>query len=131
MRISMVLIAILCVVVLTACQGNTASVIPYTEVPPEGDIARGEQLFNEAINLAPSCASCHNPDANAVPDLTGYGAVAGTRVEGESAHEYTFYSIAEPGRYVLPGYGNAMYNQYDEKMTPEQMADLIAYLLSL
>jgi hypothetical protein len=55
--------------------------------------------------------------------------VAGERVEGESAREYTFYAIAEPGRYIVEGYGNAMYNRYDENLSPQEIADLIAYLL--
>jgi mono/diheme cytochrome c family protein len=119
------------VILLAGCAQNTESRIPYSEIPPEGDPARGEQLFNESINAAPPCSICHAAGNTASPDLTGYGAIAGERVEGETAHEYTFYGIAEPGRYIVEGYGNAMYDRYDEKLTPQQIADLIAYLLTL
>lgn len=117
--------------VMIGCTTNPPSVMPYADVPLEGDIARGEVIFHQESGIMPSCVSCHDGESPASPDLTGYGAVAGERVEGENAHEYTFYSIAEPGRYILEGYGNAMYNQYDENYTPQEMADLIAYLLSL
>lgn len=130
MRLGAILL-VLIAVVLVGCGGTAASSIAYEDIPTEGDVARGEAIYSQSINLAPSCISCHNENANAAPHLEGYGAVAGSRVEGEDAREYTFYSIAEPGRHILDGYGNAMYNQYDEKYTPQQIADLIAYLLSL
>lgn len=130
MRIGLLMLLIL--LALVGCSPNPPSVIPYSAIPTTGDVARGEALFNETISLAPACSSCHTGQENAAsPDLAGFGAIAGTRVEGESAHEYAFYSIAEPGRFLVEGYGNAMYNLYDEKLTPEQLADLIAYILSL
>lgn len=122
---------LLILLLVAGCNANPASSIPYVDIPADGDAAYGEQLFNQQNGIAPACSSCHNANANAVPDLTGYGAIAGTRVEGESAREYTFYAIAEPGRFVVEGYGNAMYNKYDEALSPQDIADLIAYLLGL
>lgn len=116
---------------LAACSQNTASVIGYEAIPAQGDPVRGAEIFNLPINGAPQCSACHIPGltTGASPDLTGFSAIAGERVPGESAREYTFYAITEPGRFVTPGYGNAMYNQYDEKLAPQDIADLIAYLL--
>jgi hypothetical protein len=68
---------------------------------------------------------------SASPDLAGFADRAGEQVEGQDAREYAFYSITEPGRYVVEDFGNVMYDQYDEKLTPQQIADLIAYLLTL
>ncbi|GAB4511111.1 MAG: hypothetical protein OHK0046_08750 [Anaerolineae bacterium] len=130
MRLQAIMLIMLAMI-LAACQQNPASTIAYSEIPAEGDAARGAEIFNQVINLAPACSSCHNDSAVAAPVLDGYSAVAGTRVEGQDAREYTFYAIAEPGRHIVSGYGNAMYNQYDEKLTGQQLADLIAYLLSL
>lgn len=114
------------------CTQNAETSIPYSAIPPGGDAERGAQLFNQTINLAPACSGCHTGQENAAsPDLTGFGAAAGTRVVGQDAREYAFYSIAEPGQHIVEGYGNVMYNQYDEKLTPQQIADLIAYLLTL
>lgn len=125
------IVAMMLMLAVAACSPNPPSTIAYDALPAEGDIARGQQLFNLLPNQAPPCWACHNETATASPDLTGYSDLAATRVEGESAREHTFYSITEPGRFLVEGYGNAMYNQYDEKLTPQDIADLIAYLLSL
>ena len=115
---------------LVAC-GNDASKIAYQDLPAEGDAQRGAELFTSQVDLAPPCSGCHLPDGSqsGSPALTDYASVAGERVEGESAREYTFWAITEPGRFIVDGFGNAMYNQYDEKMSPQDIADLIAYLL--
>lgn len=115
---------------IAGCSQNASTPAPFT--PMEGDAARGEQLFSQMSGSIPPCSGCHIPGVSAAsPDLTGYSAVAGERVPGQSAAEYTFYSITEPGKYVVPGFGNAMYNRYGEVLTEQQIADLIAYLLTL
>lgn len=116
---------------LVGCNTYPETTLPYSELPADGDAVSGEKLFVQQIGVSPSCASCHNPDATASPHLEGFGELAGTRVEGETAHEYAFYSIVEPPRYLVEGYGNAMYNRYDENLDPQDIADLVAYLLSL
>jgi mono/diheme cytochrome c family protein len=126
----LILIAIV-LMLMTACNANPPTVLSLDDIPAEGDAARGEVLFMTGKDLAPACAGCHQPNSPASPDLAGFGERAATQVEGESAHEYAFYSIAEPGRFIVPGYGNAMYNQYDEALTAQEIADLIAYILTL
>ena len=124
-------LAIVCLLLLSACETNPPSVIPYGDLPASGDVNRGAVLFDRQSDLVPACSSCHNETSTASPDMSGFGSRAGTTVAGEDAREYIFYSITEPGRYVVEGFGNAMYNQYDENMTPQEIADLIAYLLAL
>lgn len=127
-----ILVMVMCAFSLVACDDGR-TVIPFEEVQGlQGDAVRGETLYTQAIQRMPTCDSCHKVgDDGGSPDLTGYGSRADQRVVGLSAEEYTFYSIAEPGRYIVQGYGNAMYNQYDNKMTAQDIADLMAYLLSL
>ena len=131
MRITVMALLVGVGLLVAACGGSAESVIPYADVPQTGDAVRGEQLYNTSVNNTPACNSCHIAGQTGSPDLTGYSEVADSRVPGESAHEYTFWAIAEPGRHVLEGYGNAMYNQYDNKLTPQDIADLIAYMLTL
>ena len=57
--------------------------------------------------------------------------VAAARVAGQSAREYLYWSILRPGRYVVAGYSNIMYAGYEERLEAADIADLIAYLLTL
>jgi mono/diheme cytochrome c family protein len=102
-------------------------------VLPAGDAARGAVWYTQSVNGAPACSVCHSLDGSALsgPTLQGYGAVASSRVAGESAEEYTYLSIVRPAQYLVPGYSNAMYAGYGRQLDPQQTADLIAYLLSL
>ena len=122
------IIVVVAAIMLVGCSANAASSIAYTDMPTAGIVESGQQLFSESINSAPPCVGCHMPGVAASPDLAGFAARAG---ESEAAREYAFYSITEPGRTVVEGFGNVMYDQYDEKLTPQQIADLIAYLLTL
>ncbi len=100
---------------------------------PAGDAQRGATLFGQAIGGAPACSSCHSLEggASAGPTLQGYGAVAATRVRGQSAGEYTFYSILRPAKHIVRGYSNVMPADYAKTLSAQDVADLIAYLLSL
>jgi mono/diheme cytochrome c family protein len=122
------LIMLVLLLFLAACTAPAS--LQYSDIPETGDAARGEELFNTSTNLAPACLGCHIAGNNASPPLDGFGEIAGIRVEGESAREYAFYSIVEPERHIVEGYGNAMYNQYGSKMSPQEIADVIEYLLS-
>ncbi len=125
------LISLMLLMLLAACAPGHAQT-SLDELPP-GDAGRGAALFTETINGAPSCASCHTLDDSTVvgPGLQDYAAIAATRVEGVSAEEYTHASIVRPAAHVVSGFGNLMYNQYAQRLSPQQIADLIAYLLTL
>lgn len=116
---------------LVAGCGTQESVISYADLPAQGDVANGERLFNQLDGLAPSCVNCHQEGAQAAPHIVvaDYPQLAANRVEGQDAREYTFHAIANPGQHIVEGYGNAMYNRYDENLTPQQIADLVDYLV--
>lgn len=113
--------------------GCAASEAPSAETLPPGDAGRGSALFTQAVNGAPACSTCHTLDGTTLvgPSLQGYASRAGTRVANLSADAYTYESIARPPAHLVEGFGNAMYAQYARALTPQQFADLIAYLLSL
>ncbi|MGQ9849340.1 MAG: c-type cytochrome [Aggregatilineaceae bacterium] len=108
--------------------------LPYAlEDLPMGDPTRGAVLFTQSLGGAPACANCHALDggASSGPSLGGFGAVAAARVKGQSAAAYTFYSILRPAKHVVRGYSNVMPADYAGKLSAQDVADLIAYLLTL
>ena len=119
-------------VILAACSSNGEPTISLTTLPP-GDATHGAVLFSQSVNGAPPCTTCHTTDESVLvgPGLKGFGARAGTGVSGESAQQYTLESITQPASYLVPGFSNVMYNQYATALTPQDIADLVAYLLSL
>ena len=116
---------------LSACASEPPAVAPVDL--PEGDAGSGEKLFVQSINDAPTCASCHNLSSasNDGPGLEGIGQVAAERVAGQNAREYLYMSIVRPSSHVVRGYSNVMYSEYEDKLSTEDIADLIAYLLML
>ncbi len=116
-------------VLLSACSSPGSSAADL----PAGDATRGEALFTESIAGAPTCASCHALDDSKLmgPGLQGYAERAIMRHEEISADDYTYTSIVQPAGYIVEGYPNSMYAQYEQRLTAQQIADLIAYLLTL
>jgi mono/diheme cytochrome c family protein len=115
------------------------------ELPP-GDAARGEQLFAQQVKQASganaSCKACHSLVPGEVltgPSLAGVASRAGTRVAGESAEQYIRTSIQQPNAFLVPD--NPAYIGANGKslmpeglgnlMSEQDLADLIAYLLTL
>lgn len=119
------------VVVLASCRRDD---LPYSlDDLPDGDPGRGAVLFAEVIDGAPACSSCHAVEGreSSGPSLEKFGSMAGERVDGQSAEEYAFDSILRPAKHVVRGYSNVMYSDYGDRLSQQDTADLIAYLLSL
>jgi cytochrome c553 len=126
------LIFITILILLTACSSNEQSPVSVATLPP-GDAAHGATLFSQSVNGAPACSTCHTTDDTALvgPSMKDYSQHAASRVSGKSAEEYTLESITKPASFLVPGFANVMYNNYAAAFTPQDMADLMAYLLSL
>ncbi len=119
---------------LAACSAD-APRIPYDALDFDlADAGSGEKLFNQSNNEAPACAACHSISGGSSGignSLAGIGGVAAERVAGQSAEEYLYWSIIRPGRHLVAGYANIMYAGYEDSLEAADIADLIAYLLSL
>lgn len=104
----------------------------------DGDAERGAELYVSPYG----CSGCHGdvdqPGSNAVgPWLGDIAATAGTRVEGQSATQYIYQSILDPNAYIVeecptgpcaePSVMAA--NNFDQRMTPEDMAHILSFLL--
>ena len=115
------------------------------ELPP-GDAARGEQLFAQQVKQASgsnaACQACHSlvpGEVKTGPSLAGVASRAETRVAGETAEQYIRQSIQQPNAFLVPD--NPAYIGANGKslmpeglgnlMSDQDLADLIAYLLTL
>lgn len=133
----------------TAGQAQTANFeaagTDVTKALPAGDAARGQKLFAQTEKMANQsnapCTACHSLVPNEVkvgPSLAGIAGRAATREPGKTAEQYIRESIQQPnafivtddpkfqanGKSVMPeGLGNLM--------SPQDLADLIAYLQTL
>lgn len=108
--------------------------------PGPGDPARGARLFSGELAFtspqAPICATCHGIDpAEGIllgPNLAGIGTVAATRVPDQSAEQYLRTALLDPDAYLVDGFQEGiMYRAYARDLTPQEINDLIAYLLTL
>jgi mono/diheme cytochrome c family protein len=127
------LIAVLAALVLTAALaacggGGTAT--------PVGDAEAGGTLFAQTIiGAQPGCATCHSLETGTVlvgPSMAGIGTRAETRVDGLSAEEYIRQSILDPNAYVVEGFQpGVMVQVWAEELSPVQIDNLVAYLLTL
>lgn len=108
---------------------------------PEGDPDEGAALSQDS---AVGCAACHEisavgPAWAAGGGQPGIGARAGARIEsgdytGEAtnAREYLLESIVRTNVYIVDGYeANIMPGDYGQRLTAQQVADLIVYMETL
>jgi cytochrome c len=108
-----------------------------TDTPASSaDPARGKVIFSAGQNQAPPCSGCHatvrvGRGFAIGPNLSGVADRAATRREGMSAEAYLTESILHPREFVVPGYRDMMYANYGEAFTSDEVADVVAYLLTL
>ena len=132
MRRFLLVLALILLLSLAACGGDSS-----TEggggAAPAGDAAAGETVFNEVA--VPACGTCHSLEPDVVlvgPSLAGIGNQAGSRVSGQSAADYLRESIVDPDAYMVEGFGpGIMPSTYATQLSDEQIADLVAYLMTL
>ena len=119
------------ILLLAACSSSPET--SFADLPP-GDAANGATLFTGGANGAPACATCHTVDGTELtgPSLQNFPAIAPVAEAGAaSLADYAYSSITHPSAYVVSGFGNTMYTQYERRLSPQQIADLIAYLQTL
>jgi hypothetical protein len=101
-----------------------------------GDAARGELLYTGQGNPRLPCRVCHFNRAIAPPMHSISERVAQVRLTvaengAKSVIGYLVESILEPGRYVVPGYTNAMVANFSETLSVQDVQDIVAYLMTL
>lgn len=106
------------------------------EAPPPPDAARGQEIFAKGVNGSPSCVGCHHLVSSEIgfalgPSLQGLRNRAGTRIPNMSAEAYLIDSILHPEDFIVPGYRNIMYPKFADHFSEQDVADLVAYLMTL
>ncbi len=101
-----------------------------------GDPVRGKQIFENGLNGAPACSTCHvekgkTPHYALAPSLAGVYTRAATRVAGQTADQYIVDSILHPHDFIVPGFNPIMYPLFGEKYSSQDIADLLAFLKTL
>lgn len=97
-----------------------------------GDPLNGQLIYNGEYG----CAGCHEGENRVGPATEG----TLTRIEethlndpaleGYTVKQYLIESIVQPGHYVVPGYQNIMSNNFGERLTAQELADLVLFLES-
>lgn len=110
--------------------------LTFNDLAVGGDPDAGKELFEKAgVATGAGCVICHSTREGQVlvgPSLYDVGDRAATRIPGMSAEEYLRQSILDPNAYVVEGFpANQMLSDYRERLTPQQLDDLVAYLLTL
>jgi mono/diheme cytochrome c family protein len=108
------------------------------EALPPGTAAAGAALFHGRF----ACTTCHGDptlpgSARIGPSLHDFAKTGATRIVGVSVAQYAYESLLVPGAFIAPecAGGQPCAQQspmplYGEVMTPQEMADLISYLLA-
>ncbi|HEU5288042.1 MAG TPA: cytochrome c [Candidatus Limnocylindria bacterium] len=117
----------LAVILAVAALASSCAPEPRATEP----VARGRQVYGEL-----GCGSCHEAGLMNLwrpvgPPLDHVGTVAAGRRQGVPAGEYLRQSIVEPGSYVVPGYPDSMPRGLGDRISPEDLADLVQYLSTL
>jgi mono/diheme cytochrome c family protein len=134
MRNAFILLPLMLALSLLACGGG-----PTPDDEGQliiGDPAAGKALFAQSlIDTQPGCVTCHSVDPNVTvlgPSLAGIGMEAAWRVEEMSDEDYLRQSIMEPDVYVVEGFSHGlMPKALANVLSEQQIADLVAYLLTL
>jgi ferredoxin/coenzyme F420-reducing hydrogenase delta subunit len=110
--------------------------LSFRDAQISGDPLAGRDLFFESsLGASASCHICHaiEPGVDKVgPSLAGVATRAGESVPGMSAEAYLRESVVDPDAYIVEGYSaGLMLPDLEEKLSEEQIENLIAFLLTL
>jgi len=120
-------------------EGETYEFVTEVAEPADesGEVAvRSPQELYQSPPM--NCAACHNINENqtssnrggAGPHQGNLHESAATRVEGQSAEEYVYNSIVNPGDYIVDGYADGvMPKNFAEVMSEEEIRGLVAWML--
>lgn len=100
-----------------------------------GDPMAGEALFRNGMGAAIACTTCHMPDSDMTlvgPGLLGVSEHMHDRDPALNAVEYLHQSIVDPNAFIVPNFPPGVMPQtYGQLLSPEDIDNLVAYLMTL
>jgi len=97
-----------------------------------GSAVSGEALYDQEFG----CTDCHRDGASAPDTIGTFTRITNERLTlpqfaGYSFEQYIVESVTRPGDYVVDGYSSGlMPTNFGLRMTDQQLADIVAYLLT-
>jgi hypothetical protein len=130
---------VMCLLLTSLCLSSCTQESEFEiGINSKGDEKSGEDLFGKAIlgdRMAPGCTTCHsleNEKTLVGPSLAGIGRKARTNPGGKRSFEFLLESIISPDAILANRFeAGIMYQDYRNDLTEQQIADLVAFLLSL
>ncbi|MFN8373901.1 MAG: cytochrome c [Anaerolineae bacterium] len=105
--------------------GTTLDMSQLDDLLATADPANGEALLTSY-----GCVVCHRSPTNIAPSYVGLAERAADRQPPLTAAQYVYESIMQPTAYVVEGYQPAMPPNYPDRLSQQEIGDIIAYLLS-
>ena len=86
----------------------------------------------EAVMIIYGCIACHRAGVanNVAPGFVGIAETAAQRRPPMPADAYLYESIVHPGNYVVEGFSDVMPHDLGDRMSDQEIGDMIAYLLT-
>lgn len=124
------LAAFILLLVLVACADTAAGDVP-AEAAAIGDVNAGRQIFETGGNALVPCMTCHTLDGTELvgPSLQGIADRAASRTD-LSAEDYLRQSITDPAAYLVDSYADVMNKEYGNKLSEEDIDNVVAFLLT-
>ncbi len=126
------------VLILAACGGADDSGTSSEDIVVSGDAGRGETLYKQTsigAASAPGCITCHSLEEGVAlvgPSHAGIGSRAANIVTAMPVEDYLEDSIVDPDSHISEGFNaGVMYANYGRDLSNQEIADLVAFLLSL
>jgi len=120
---------------------DVASILTELETVT-GDVARGDALFhNQTVSQVRerlACSGCHIQTSNGTGPMADgmWTRINEVRLQdsalaGYTPEQYIVTSILQPGAYLVPGFQNLMLANFGQRITLQDLADLLAYIETL
>jgi hypothetical protein len=93
-------------------------------------LAIGQPENAEAAMTKFTCIACHRGESAVGPLFEGIAERAATRRPPMPADAYIYESIIHPSAYVVEGYNDVMLRDIGTRISDQELADIISYLLT-